>query len=122
VEPAPRRASHRFLKTVGGVTHFAEVAMALLEQPSVPADQVCLGSGLSGVHKPWLDAAERGARRAVRGHARASQQIVVELVHGTVIDTRPDTVEVAAYCCAVTLLTGHEAPSPELSNGVWSVK
>jgi hypothetical protein len=95
--------------------------MTLLEPPSPPAEQVCIGSGPSGVHKPWLDAAERGARRAAKLHARASQQIVIELVRGTVIDTRPDTVEVTAYCCAVKLLTGHEAPSPDLSNGVWTV-
>ena len=96
--------------------------MALLERPSPPPDQVCIDSGTSGVYKPWLHAAERGARRATKLHARAWQQIVIELVRGTVIDTRPDTVEVVAYSCAVQLLTGQEAPSPELSNGVWTVK
>ena len=119
-EPLPR-ASYRLLTTVGGITHFAEVAMALLEPTSPPVDQVCIGSGPSGIHQPWLGAAERGARRATRVHARASQQIVIEALRGTAVDTRPDTVEAAAYCCAVKLLTGQEAPSPTFRDGVWTV-
>jgi hypothetical protein len=90
----PVVSQYRLLRTRGGVTHFARVAVAI-ERAEVGV-VVEPGPGLAAPHA-WVSAALRGAREAAEGLSAGEGLLVrVVLVEGTHVDTREDDVVCAA--------------------------
>ena len=120
MEPVDKRVRHRFRRTVDGIVHYAEITLVLRDAPTPDRVSVYAAETMP-VHASWRDAALRGVQEAATASGGLSRSVEIESIQGTMIDTRPDTVQVAAYRCAVELLTSQAAPEPKLIGGKWMI-
>jgi hypothetical protein len=84
-------------------------------------------AGAENPHTPegWLKAARIGAERALKKHAElgaAQVGLAITQVLGTEVDTRDNTVEVAAFCAAWKALGRDESQLTLEFDGQWTVK
>jgi predicted amino acid dehydrogenase len=115
-----KKETFRFRKTIGGITHFAEVSL-VLHSNKVPSRNDIFAAPNNKIYPSWLDASIRGVQNAARDLNYTKISIEIESVNGTIIDTQPDTIEVAAYLCMCKLLGKQKTPQPEIKNGRWVV-
>jgi predicted amino acid dehydrogenase len=115
-----KKETFRFRKTIGGITHYAEVSL-ILHSNKVPSRKDIFAAPNSKIYPSWLDASISGVQNAARDLNYTIISIEIESVNGTIIDTQPDTIEVAAYLCMCRLLGEQKTPEPEIKNGRWAV-
>jgi hypothetical protein len=92
-----------FLQVKEGKTYFARVVVALDTRVDGVKIAEKAGAQIPSFNTDWLEAARLGAERALRTHvdlggSRVGLEVITVL--GTEVDTRRDTVEVAAFCAA----------------------
>jgi len=71
----------------------------------------------------WVAAAAEGLSDAA-ALSGSSERLIVTKISGTLVDTRPDTVRVAATLAALLAVgvATKELPLPERRHGCWSLK
>ena len=113
-----------FLQVKEGKTYFARVAVS--PNPQIDRIKVAENAGaqIPSFSMDWLEAARLGAEKALQAHlnlggSRVGMEVVTVL--GTEVDTRRDTVEVAAFC-AVWKAFGHDESALKIEyDGQWRV-
>ena len=113
-----------FLQVKEGKTFFARVVVAA--DPRIDGIKVAekAGAQIPSFNMDWLEAARLGAEKALRAHVDfGGSRVAVELITvlGTEVDTRQDTVEVAAFCAAWKAF-GHDQSALKIEyDGQWMV-
>jgi len=113
-----------FLQVKEGKTYFARVAVS----PSPQIDGIKIaekaGAQIPSFSNDWLEAARLGAEKALQAHlSLGGSRVGIEVVTvlGTEVDTRQDTVEVAAFCAAWKAFGHHESALKIEYDGRWTV-
>jgi len=106
------------------VTHAARVTVS--SDPRINGIKIAerAGAQIPSFSMDWLEAARLGAEKALRAHLNlVGSRVGIEVVAvlGTEVDTRRDTVEVAAFCAAWKAF-GHDESALKIEyDGQWRV-
>lgn len=113
-----------FLQVKEGITHAARVTVS--SDPLIDGVKIAekAGAQIPSFNTDWLEAARLGAEKALRAHlelggSRVGVRVVTVL--GTEVDTRRDTVEVAAFCAAWKAFGHNESALKIEYDGQWRV-
>jgi hypothetical protein len=113
-----------FLKVKEGITHAARITVS--SDPLIDGVKIAekAGAQIPTFDIDWLKAARQGAEKALQAHiALGGGRVGLEVttVLGTEVDTRKDTVEVAAFCAAWKVF-GHDESTLKFEyDGHWRV-
>jgi hypothetical protein len=115
---------YTFLQVKEGMTHAARVTVS--SDPLIDGVKIAekAGAQIPSFSSDWLEAARQGAEKALQAHlslggSRVGTEVVTVL--GTEVDTRQDTVEVAAFCAAWKAFGHHESALKIEYDGRWTV-
>jgi len=118
------KTEFNFLRVKDSVTHAARVTVS--SDPRINGIKIAerAGAQIPSFSMDWLEAARLGAEKALRAHLNlVGSRVGIEVVAvlGTEVDTRRDTVEVAAFCAAWKAF-GHDESALKIEyDGQWRV-
>jgi hypothetical protein len=118
------KTQFNFLQVKEGRTYFARVTVSLTSGFDGIKIAENAGADIPCFNMDWLEAARLGAENALQAHVGLGGSKVgleVITVLGSEVDTRNDTVEVAAFCAAWKAFGNDESALKIEYDGKWRV-